>query len=102
MGVEGHPEENRVVAEEEEGGGVSESNGGDEPTLLHVIEWMRKRLASSVAAKAATVPWTREMLGPNPHPPPPDACILKSPQPTIYTLRWLLQRFLWKQLHTNA
>ena len=37
-------------------GGGSESDGGDEPTLLHVTKWMRKRLGSSVAAKAATFP----------------------------------------------
>ena len=40
------------------------------------------------------------------HPPPPPerlhACILKSPHRTIYDRRWLLQRFLWKQLHTKA
>ena len=35
-------------------------------------------------------------------PPPLGACILKSPHLTIYTLRGLLQRFLWKQLHTKA
>ena len=34
-----------------------------------------------------------------PQPPPLDACVLRAPQPTIYTLRWLLQRFLHKQLH---
>ena len=32
-------------------------------------------------------------------PPPLDACVLRAPHPTIYTLRWLLQRFLHKQLH---
>ena len=36
------------------------------------------------------------MVGPNP--PPLDACVLQAPHPTIYTLRWLLQRFLHKQL----
>ena len=40
-------------------------------------------------------------MRPNP-PPRPDVCILKSPHPSIYTLPWLLQRFLWKQLHTKA
>ena len=35
-----------------------------------------------------------------PQPPPPlDACVLRAPHPTIYTLRWLLQRLLHKQLH---
>ena len=48
VGVEGNP----VVAEEPEGGGGSKSDGGDEPTRLHVTEWMRKRLGSSLAAKA--------------------------------------------------
>ena len=89
-----------MVAEEAEGGGVSECNGGNEPTLLHVTKWRRKRLDRSVAANAATFPSTREVVGPNPS--PLDADILKSPQPTIYTLRWLLQHFLWKQLHTKA
>ena len=28
-----------------------------------------------------------------------DACVLRAPHPTIYTLRWLPQRFLHKQLH---
>ena len=37
-----------------------------------------------------------------PTPPLLDACIVKSPHPTIYTLRCLLQRFLWKQLRTKA
>ena len=32
-------------------------------------------------------------------PPPLDACVLQAPQPTIYTLCWLVQRFLHKQLH---
>ena len=36
------------------------------------------------------------MVGP---PPPLDACVLRAPHPTIYTLRWLLQRFLHEQLH---
>ena len=53
-----------------------------------------------MAAKAATFPWSREMMGANP--PLLDACILKSPNPTIYTLRCMLQRFLWKQLHAKA
>ena len=35
-------------------------------------------------------------------PAPRDACILKSPHPTIYTPRWLLHCFHWKQLHTKA
>ena len=39
------------------------------------------------------------MVGPNPPPPPLDACVMRAPHPTIYTLRWLLQRFLHKQLH---
>ena len=39
------------------------------------------------------------MVGPNPPPPPLDACVLRAPHPTVYTLRWLLQRFLHKQLH---
>ena len=80
--------------------GGSKCEGGDELTILHVTEWMCKRLGSSMGAKAATSPWTWEMVGPN-H-PPVDACILKSPHPTIYTLRWLLQLFRWKQLHTKA
>ena len=41
-------------------------------------------------------------MGPNPPPPLPEACILKSPQPTICALQRLLQRFLWNQLHTKA
>ena len=32
-------------------------------------------------------------------PPPLDACVLRAPHPHIYTLRWLLQRFLHKGLH---
>ena len=60
------------------GGGVRSLMGVMNP-LLHVTEWMRKRLGSSVAAKGATFPWTREMVGPNPPPPPLHACILKSP-----------------------
>ena len=39
------------------------------------------------------------MVGPKPPPPPLDACVLRAPHPTIYTLRWLLQRFLHKHLH---
>ena len=40
-----------------------------------------------MAAKAANFPLKKEIP-----PPPPDACILKSPT-TIYTLRWPLQCF---------
>ena len=39
VGVERHPEENPVAAEEK-GGGGSKADGGDEPTLLPVTEWM--------------------------------------------------------------
>ena len=80
VGVEGHPEGNPVVAEEA-GGGGSQSDAGDEPTVLHVTDWMCKRLGSSVAAKAATFPWTREMP-----PPPPDSCFVKSPHPCQWQL----------------
>ena len=62
---------------------------------MRITDWMRNRLGSSLAAKAANFPRTREMVPP----PPLDACVLRAPHPTIYTLRWLKQRFLHKQLH---
>ena len=91
-----------VKREEEEGGGEGggdgEGEGDDTGGVLRITDWMRNRLGSSLAAKAANFPCTREMVGPNP-PPPLDACVLRAPPPTIYTLRWLLQRILHKQLH---
>ena len=68
MGVDGHPEGNPMVAEEEEGEGGYSFGGGGEPGLLHVTEWIRKRLDSSVAAKAATFPSTRRGCVPTPPP----------------------------------
>ena len=91
-----------VKREEEGGGGDGDGEGeGDDAAggVLRITDWMRNRLGSSLAAKAANFPWTREMVGPNPPPPPLDACVLRAPHPTIYTLRWLVQRFLHKQLH---
>ena len=88
-----------VKREEEEGGGEGEEDGegeGDDAGgVLRITNWMRNRLGSSLAAKAANFPWTREMVAPSP-PPPLDACVLRAPHPTIYTLRWLLRRFLHK------
>ena len=80
-----------MVPEEVEvwGGGGSSFQGGHEATdtgfayapvsqahghhhfrrgggVLHITEWMCKRFGSSMAAKAATFPWTSEMLGPPP------------------------------------
>ena len=66
-------------------GGRGSLRGGDEPSLLHVTGWIRKRLGSSMAAQAANFPWTREMVGP--YHSAVDACIPKVPHPTIYTLQ---------------
>ena len=63
-----------------DGGGEGDDAGG----VLRITDWMRNRLGSSLAAKAANFPWTREIIGPNP-PPPLDACVLRAPHPTIYT-----------------
>ena len=66
-----------VKREEEEGGGDEdgegdgdgEGEGDDAGGVLRITDWMRNRLGSSPAAKAANFPWTREMVGPNPPPP---------------------------------
>ena len=68
-----------VKREEEEGGGEGdgdgegdwegEGEGDDAGGVLRITDWMRNRLGSSLAAKAANFPWTREMVGPNPPPP---------------------------------
>ena len=63
-----------VKREEEEGGGRGVGMGrgmgmgrgrGMTPAASCAL-----RLGSSLAAKAANFPWTREMVGPNPPPPP--------------------------------
>ena len=79
-----------------EGDGDGKGEGDDAGGVLRITDWMRNRLGSSLAAQAANFPWTREMVGP---PPPLNACVLRALHPTICTLRWLLQRFLHKQLH---
>ena len=78
-----------VKREEEEGGGRGKGRGGgdDAGGVLRITECMRNRLGSSLAAQAANFPWTREMVGPNPNPPPLDTCVLRAPRPTIYALR---------------
>ena len=80
LGMEGHPEGNPMVAEEEEGEGGYNFFGGGKPTLLHVTEWMCKRLGSSLAAKATTFPWTRERVRRD-APPPPECLHPKVPTP---------------------
>ena len=66
-----------VKREEEEGGGGEgdgdgegdvdgERDGDDAGGVLRITDWMRNRLGSSLAAKAASFPWTREMVGPPP------------------------------------
>ena len=60
-----------VKREEEEGGGGEgegkwEGEGDDAGGVLHITEWMRNRLGSSLAAKAAHFPWTRGMVAPPP------------------------------------
>ena len=58
------------------GGGEGDDAGG----VLRITDWMRNRVGSSLAAKAANFPWTREMVGPNP-PPPPGCLCPTSPPP---------------------
>ena len=59
-----------VKREEEEGGGEGdgdgEGEGDDAGGVLRITDWMRNRLGSSLAAKAANFPWTREMVAPPP------------------------------------
>ena len=78
-----------VKREEEEGGGEGdgdgegdghgEGEGDDAGGVLRITDWMRNRLGSSRAAKAANFPWTREMVGPNPPPPPGRLCPTSPP-----------------------
>ena len=62
-----------------EGDGDGEGEGDDAGGVLRITDWMRNRLGSSLAAKAANFPWTREMVGPNPPPPPGRLCPTSPP-----------------------
>ena len=57
-----------VKREEEEwgGDGDGEGEGDDAGGVLRITDWMRNRLGSSLAPKAANFPWTREMVAPHP------------------------------------
>ena len=61
-----------------EGDGDGEGGGDDASGVLRITDWMRNRLGSSLAAKAANFPWTREMVAP---PPPPRHLCPTSPPP---------------------
>ena len=65
---------------EEEGEG--EGEGDDAGGILRITDWMRNRLGSSLAAKAANFPWTRGMVAP---PPPPRTAVSYEPPTQPFT-----------------
>ena len=63
------------------GEGEGEGEGDDAGGVLHITKSLRNRLGSSLAAKAANLPWTREMVAP----PPPWTLVSYEPPTPPFT-----------------